>query len=494
MGATAGTNGPRRHTSFGRGRTRTLVNDELAAQTVWHGGYRKLQFSLDAGALVVAFGIARVLSHLRDYDSPSIIVGLAIVAVFLLGATLRGAYADSKREGSIKATLALLGAYAWTGLMVVAGADHLGVSRTYGLVFTAMAFLLGAIARIALRVVLHSRRRDGKWQHRTIVVGSESEVVDLITHFRRTPEAGFRPIAACLTEGTGEHLARVGVTRLDNLRSLSTAVAAFGADAVTISAQSNIGAAEMRRILWSLEASEVGVILAPGIRDVSDSRVHLDTSSGLPLLHIALPEPSGLRRVAKEVMDRLLAVFALIFFAPLLISAALAIRLGSKGPALFRQTRVGKDGRLFVMLKFRTMYTDTQQRQLMVRAALTDRTEGLLFKIRDDPRITRVGRLLRKFSIDEFPQLLNVLTGSMSLVGPRPPLIEEVELYEDDVRRRLLVKPGLTGLWQISGRSDLAWDESVRLDLLYVENWSLALDFMILWKTVAAITRQRGAY
>jgi exopolysaccharide biosynthesis polyprenyl glycosylphosphotransferase len=191
-------------------------------------------------------------------------------------------------------------------------------------------------------------------------------------------------------------------------------------------------------------------------------------------------------------LDRVLAAVVFVLTLPLLLAIVLMIRLTSPGPALFRQTRIGRDGREFTLLKFRSMYADAEARRAALLAR-NERAEGLLFKIRDDPRVTPVGRWLRKFSLDELPQLINVLTGRMSLVGPRPPLPEEVALYQDDVRRRLLVKPGLTGLWQISGRSDLDWDESVRLDLRYVENWSFTLDLMILWKTMSTVARGRGA-
>jgi exopolysaccharide biosynthesis polyprenyl glycosylphosphotransferase len=227
--------------------------------------------------------------------------------------------------------------------------------------------------------------------------------------------------------------------------------------------------------------------------EVAGPRMHMRPFIGLPLLHVEEPEFTGARRLVKEVVDRLGAGLALLAIAPMLLVVALAVRLDSVGPVLFRQVRIGRDGREFSMLKFRTMVADAEEQ----RAALLDRNEkadGLLFKIADDPRVTRVGRVLRRFSLDELPQLLNVLGGQMSLVGPRPPLPAEVALYDDSVRRRLLVKPGLTGLWQVSGRSDLTWEESVRLDLRYVENWSLLLDLMILWKTASAVLRARGAY
>jgi exopolysaccharide biosynthesis polyprenyl glycosylphosphotransferase len=215
--------------------------------------------------------------------------------------------------------------------------------------------------------------------------------------------------------------------------------------------------------------------------------------TGLPLLHVEEPEFAGARRVVKAIVDRSLAAFAVLMFLPLMVGLWLAVRLSSPGPAIFKQTRTGQDGREFTLLKFRSMYVDAEKRKAELEDR-NERAEGLLFKIRDDPRITPVGRFLRRYSLDELPQLVNVMHGKMSLVGPRPPLPEEVELYQDDVRRRLLVKPGLTGLWQISGRSDLDWDESVRLDLRYVENWSFTLDLMILWKTMSTVVRGRGAY
>jgi exopolysaccharide biosynthesis polyprenyl glycosylphosphotransferase len=211
------------------------------------------------------------------------------------------------------------------------------------------------------------------------------------------------------------------------------------------------------------------------------------------LLHVEEPEFDGFRRVLKGAFDRFVAAFALLLLSPLFIGLAVAVRMGSTGPALFRQVRVGRDGSRFMMLKFRSMYADAEDR-LAELSEQSDHGDGLLFKMRNDPRITRVGKFLRKYSLDELPQLINVLNGSMSLVGPRPPLPGEVERYEVHVHRRLLVKPGVTGLWQVSGRSDLSWEESVRLDLRYVENWSLSEDLLILWKTARAVTAGAGAY
>jgi exopolysaccharide biosynthesis polyprenyl glycosylphosphotransferase len=233
------------------------------------------------------------------------------------------------------------------------------------------------------------------------------------------------------------------------------------------------------------------LIVSPGLVEVTAPRLSLRPTAGLSLLEVQLA-PSRTRIVVKALMDRTLGALFLVAAAPVVLLAALMIRLTSPGPAFFRQTRVGVDGAHFTMWKLRSMYVDADER----RAALEQANEaaGVLFKIRRDPRVTPVGRVLRRLSLDELPQLLNVVTGDMSLVGPRPPLAREVAEYEDQVHRRLRVKPGLTGLWQVSGRSDLSWEESIRLDLRYVDNWSASMDLMILWKTMRAVLAGRGAY
>jgi len=249
---------------------------------------------------------------------------------------------------------------------------------------------------------------------------------------------------------------------------------------------------QLRALAWELEKTDTDLCVAPALLDVAGPRTTIRPVAGLPLLHVDHPEFTGARRVIKAGFDRAFASLVLLLTAPLLLAAMLAIWLADGDPALFRQTRVGKDGKVFTVYKFRTMVMDAEER----KAELAEHNEhdGLMFKIRSDPRITKVGRWLRRWSIDELPQLVNVLLGDMSLVGPRPALPEEADLYADHVRRRLMVKPGLTGLWQVNGRANLTWDESVRLDLRYVENWSFVLDLQILWKTVSAVLSGSGAY
>jgi exopolysaccharide biosynthesis polyprenyl glycosylphosphotransferase len=236
----------------------------------------------------------------------------------------------------------------------------------------------------------------------------------------------------------------------------------------------------------------VEILVHPGLVEVAGPRMHIRPHVGLPLLHVEQPHFTGWRRFVKRATDVLLTGIGLIIISPLMAAIALAIKINDGGPVIFRQTRVGLDGSTFTMYKFRSMHLDAEARIAELRAQNPEM--GVLFKLQNDPRITTVGKFLRKFSLDELPQLFNVLRGSMSLVGPRPPLPAEVDSYEDHTRRRLLVTPGLTGLWQVSGRSLLSWEESVRLDLRYVENWTLTLDLLIMWKTFYAVLAKRGAF
>jgi exopolysaccharide biosynthesis polyprenyl glycosylphosphotransferase len=245
--------------------------------------------------------------------------------------------------------------------------------------------------------------------------------------------------------------------------------------------------------MWRLENLDVDLVVAPGVMDVAEARLTLRPVAGFPLLHVEKPQYHGAKCFQKRVFDVCFALAALIAISPFLITSAIAIKLNSKGPVFYRSERIGLDGKPFTMLKFRTM-VDGADNQIDLLLPLNESVGGMLFKIRKDPRVTAVGKILRRFSIDELPQFINVLKQDMSVVGPRPPLKREVESYDGEVKRRLLVKPGVTGLWQVSGRSDLSWDESVRLDLSYVDNWSMASDVIIVAKTVKAVLARDGAY
>ncbi|GAA2285536.1 sugar transferase [Streptomyces atrovirens] len=349
------------------------------------------------------------------------------------------------------------------------------------------------IARYLLRLWLHRERKEGRCLRPVLAAGSPATVHDLITRTRRFPHLGWRVDAVCTTDGLGPDGDRVaGVPVVGRLTDVADHVRRDGYRVVAVTPDPHWSPHRLQRLAWNLEGSDAEMVVAPVLMEVAGPRLHIDAVLGIPLLRVSMPAFTGGRRVVKGVVDRLGAAVLLLLFAPLMVGVALLVLTTSRGGAFYRQRRVGKDGREFTILKFRTMVVGADR----ARAELADLNEGAgpLFKLHRDPRVTRVGAVLRRYSIDELPQLFNVLTGSMSLVGPRPPLPEESAAYGPDIRRRLLVKPGLTGLWQISGRSDLSWEEAVRLDLRYVEDWSLALDTVILWKTLRAVLYGQGAY
>jgi exopolysaccharide biosynthesis polyprenyl glycosylphosphotransferase len=376
-------------------------------------------------------------------------------------------------------------------IAIVSYATKSDVARGYVLIALPCTTVLDLAARYALRKRLHRRRRSGASMRRVIAVGHADGVADLITELRREPHHGLTVVGACLTAESAEtEVAAVPVC--GGLERVESAVSDLGADTVAVLACPELNGTRLRELAWELEKTGTGLCVAPAVIDVAGPRTTIRPVAGMPLLQMDHPDLTGFRRVVKGVFDKVCATAALVVLAPLLAAIALAIKLGDGGPAIFRQTRVGKDGHLFMVCKFRTMVVDAEQRKAELLAH--NEGHGLLFKMRSDPRITTVGGLLRKYSLDELPQLWNVLKGDMSLVGPRPALPEETDLYGNYMRRRLVVKPGITGLWQVSGRSDLPWDEAVRLDVRYVENWSLALDVQILWKTTAAVFNGSGAY
>ncbi|NUP24255.1 MAG: sugar transferase [Streptomyces sp.] len=353
--------------------------------------------------------------------------------------------------------------------------------------------LVTMTARYVLRLGLHKRRNEGRCLRPVLAAGSPDTVRDLISRTRKFPHLGWRVDGVCTTDGRGLDGDQLdGVPVVGRLTDVAKYVEHDGYRVVAVTPDPHWTPDRLQRLAWNLEGSDAEMVVAPVLMEVAGPRLHVDAVLGIPLLRVSMPTFTGGRRAIKAVVDRLGSAILLMLFAPLMLLVGLLVVVDSPGRAFYRQQRVGKDGREFTIYKFRTMVDGAHG----ARAALADRNEGagLLFKLRRDPRVTRVGAVLRRYSIDELPQLFNVLTGSMSLVGPRPPLPEESAAYGPDIRRRLLVKPGLTGLWQISGRSDLPWEEAVRLDLRYVEDWSLALDTVILWKTLRAVLHGQGAY
>ncbi|MEU8277717.1 sugar transferase [Microbispora bryophytorum] len=375
------------------------------------------------------------------------------------------------------------------GVTIAAYASKTGIARGYVLIALPLATVLTLAARYGLRQRLHRRRaRGGGCMRRVVVVGHRTAVAELVATFRRERYHGMEVVAACVPTGAAGWIADVPV--LGDFTDVPLVVEQVRADTVAVLACPELDGTALRRLAWRLERTRTDLVVAPALMEVAGPRIAIRPVAGLPLLHVEHPELTGGRRLVKGVFDRLVAAAALVVLAPLLAAVAVAVRASGPGPVLFRQRRVGRDGVEFTILKFRTMRRDAEARKV----ELVSDADGVLFKVRRDPRVTPLGAALRRYSLDELPQLFNVLRGDMSLVGPRPPLPEEVARYGDDVRRRLVVRPGMTGLWQVNGRSDLSWEESVRLDLRYVENWSLMLDLQILWKTWSAVAGGAGAY
>ncbi len=341
--------------------------------------------------------------------------------------------------------------------------------------------------------LLH-QRRFGHYLARAIVVGKREDVEYVVSQIDQKSGAAYCIVGVAL-QGAARDSVTAGEHRVPvvaDMDHVATAAAGLGVDTVIVAGHPRGGSEFIRNLGWDLEGTSAELVLSSRLTDVAGPRIHFRPVEGLPLIHVEIPQFEGGKHVLKRALDVAMCAGAIILLLPLLAAVAIAIRVESPGAVIFLQERVGRNGRTFRMLKFRSMVHDAEDRLAHLRER--NQGSGLLFKMKDDPRVTRVGRVLRKYSLDELPQLWNVLVGDMSLVGPRPPLPAEVRRYEKHVRRRLYIKPGLTGMWQVNGRSDLSWEESVRLDLYYVENWSLTGDLIILWRTFKVVVNPVGAY
>ncbi len=374
-------------------------------------------------------------------------------------------------------------------LMAVDYAIDADIPRRAVFVGVPVLTALACAVRYAHRRFLHRRRTAGEAMMRTVVVGEPSAVERVVGELSIAPHHGYQVTGVCLPSLDNE-APLTGQPVMGAISDLPQVVVDNAIDVVIVAGHYLSGGA-LRRLSWALGRTQAQLVVAPDLVEVTGPRLSVRPTAGLSLLEVEIGAPKH-RLVAKTVLDRTLAIAALVVLSPLIGGAALAVKLTSPGPAFYRQTRVGIDGSTFTIWKLRSMYIDADARRDLLLSQ--NEGHGLLFKMRQDPRVTPVGRVLRRYSIDELPQLFNVVRGDMSLVGPRPPLMAEVEAYPDMVQRRLHVKPGLTGLWQVSGRSDLSWDEAVRLDLRYVDNWSVAMDLMILWRTGRAVFAGSGAY
>ncbi|WP_431901310.1 sugar transferase [Nonomuraea sp. bgisy101] len=475
----------------------TVVSAEQEHGRAWFRRYVRTALFGDLGCVAVGLSSVSAIRGLAGHLTPAEI-GLAalLMACWPVAIAATGGYderylgdAPDEYRKVFQAAAALASLVA-----IIAYATQTPVARGYVIAGLPLAAGANLLFRYRMRKRLHQRRYEGECMRRVLVVGHWTAALELHRQLSRERYHGMRIVGACvptLAEPEVPHQFD-GFPVLGDFKNVPEVVAQVGADTVAVLSCPEFDGIALRQLAWRLEERDTDLYVASALMEVAGPRINIRPVAGLPLLHVDHPDLRGGRWLVKSAFDKVIAASGLLLLMPIFAVVALVIRAASRGPALFRQTRVGKDGKEFTVLKFRTMVSDAEK----IKASLRELNEsdGLLFKIRNDPRITPVGAWLRRCSLDELPQLVNVLRGDMSLVGPRPPLPEEVAKYGDDVRRRLLVKPGITGLWQVSGRSDLSWEESVRLDLRYVENWSLILDLQILWKTWPAVTRGEGAY
>jgi exopolysaccharide biosynthesis polyprenyl glycosylphosphotransferase len=362
--------------------------------------------------------------------------------------------------------------------------------------FFLLLFIIGVPAlitgRFLLRRALYAARTHGALQQRVVIAGTPAHIDEVAGVLRREKWLGYDVVGALVPSWDGSSETSAGVPVIGTPDELLRAVDLAEADVIFIAGGALDSSIQLRRIAWELEDHDVQVVVAPSVTDISAERVKVRPVGGLPLMHIDKPRTVHASRAGKRFFDLSGSLALLLLFAPLFVVAAIRIKLHDRGPVFFEQERTGRDGTTFRCLKFRSMVVDAEARLAELHTQIG--YEDGLFKMEDDPRITRPGRWLRRYSIDELPQLINVLRGEMSLVGPRPPLPTEVARYAKDTVRRLRVRPGMTGLWQVSGRSRLAFDEAIRLDLYYVDNWSMLQDLTILARTLGAVLGSKGAY
>lgn len=465
---------------------------EIRKRSTFLGPYRIRLILTDIFLITVSIGTGLLVSSrasawgidpfLAVYGTP-VIIGL-MWFVFLV---LRGSY-DEKfiglgTEEARRVVSATLLTFA-----VVAGVSYLiraDISRAYAFLSLPLGLILIVASRVSWRRWLYRQRAKGRFMYRTVVIGSDSAVKELAGKLTEDSYCGYAVVGSM-------DLPR-GETKGDSrwLHSLDVILASEDADAVAIDPGEDAANNEVQQLAWHLEGRQIDLLISPGMLDLAGPRLTMRPASGLPLLHLDEAALSRPQRAAKRALDLVVSAIAVVLLSPVFLGAALAIRFTSRGPILFKQTRIGRGGVEFVMFKFRTMRIDAENQREQLRQEFD--INDPLFKLESDPRISRVGKFMRRWSIDELPQFFNALGGSMSVVGPRPHPADDVQRYELEAFRRLALKPGLTGLWQVSGRSDLSWSQSIKLDLYYVERWSLLGDLLLMLRTFRIVVSGRGA-
>jgi exopolysaccharide biosynthesis polyprenyl glycosylphosphotransferase len=459
----------------------------------WQRRYARAAAGTDLLAVSVSSALYAVWGSAEDLLVAQ--AGLVVVALSAICLRLARAWEPALLgQGSWEFTRLLRGFLAAAVVVALVGlALELPEARPWVFGVLPIAGALAAGSRIGLRRWLHGHRRAGRGVAHVLAVGTEDAVAALVERTHRAPQHGWLVTGVCTPTGAaaGGTSSIRGVPVVGDLDAVTTLALNGGYDAVSVGQAPGWSPVRLHRLAWDLEGAGTELVVDPGLMEIAGPRLHMASVEGLPLLRLTQPTFEGFPKLLKGAIDRVGALLLLVLLWPVMLGLAVAVRTDG-GPAFFRQTRVGVGGKEFTVLKFRSMAVDAEQRLAALQGV--NEGAGVLFKMKDDPRTTRVGRFIRRYSLDELPQLFNVLDGSMSLVGPRPPLPSEVAGYERAAQRRLLVKPGITGLWQVSGRSDLSWEQTVRLDLRYVENWTLALDAQILLKTVRAVLKKDGAY
>jgi exopolysaccharide biosynthesis polyprenyl glycosylphosphotransferase len=457
-------------------------------------------FLLDAGVLFVCSVMAWWYQAVVDdlwFEPPYPyhylpVLGPGMIVLWLGMLVVFGAYRTRNYGAGFEEfraiAVASLGTFGVACMYGFLAAHH--PTRGYPILFLLLGTPLLVLARYIDRRTLHRARVQGRLSIRMIALGSPQAVRELTDVLERAPWMGYKVVGWCAPRG--QQVEDAGVPVLGEIDDVRRLAVGMGVDGVIVAGGSYSSAADLRRLGWALQGLELDMLVVPSLTDIAGPRVHMRHVAGLPFVQVEEPQSDRAGGWAKRTFDVVVAGLLVLLLSPLFLLVTLLVRVQDGGPVLYRQRRVGANGDGFDMIKFRSMVIDADTR--LADIAHANEHDGVLFKIREDPRVTRVGRVLRKFSIDELPQLFNVLRGEMSLVGPRPPLVNEYEQYEQDTHRRLLVRPGMTGLWQVSGRSDLPWSEAVRLDLYYVDNWSMVIDLVIMVKTVKAVLVSRGAY
>jgi exopolysaccharide biosynthesis polyprenyl glycosylphosphotransferase len=454
--------------------------------------YRTRLIITDACGIALAFGFGLLISSRAStwaIDPTLAIYGTPVVIALLWLAmlALRGSY-DQRIIGlGTEEIRRVVSATLYT-FAVVAGISFLiraDISRAYAFVSLPLGLLLVVIGRFVWRGWLYRQRGRQAFQNATLIVGSGPASDELVDRLERDAYAGYRVAGRYEAPATS-------VGGLDDwLLGLASTVDELDIEAIAIAPSETITSETIRQVAWQLEGRSVDLLIAPAMMHISGPRLSVRPAAGLPLLHLDEASLSRSQRFAKRALDLVGTITMLVLLSPVMVIATLAVRLSSRGPVIFRQTRVGRAGKPFTMLKFRTMVQNADELREQLRAQHD--LDDPMFKLVDDPRITKPGKFLRRWSLDELPQLFNVVGGSMSLVGPRPHPLDDVNRYELAAYRRLALKPGLTGLWQVEGRSDLDWAEALQLDLYYVESWSLSGDIVLLARTVRAVLQGRGA-